>query len=121
VKAWAVNHLRAGSRPAVVKDVFSSIKSPVFSELVIVVTSYAVYLPTEVMVFKSLREMNAIRPFKLVFLLEASDFHQEQVQRELAEALASIKTNNSLNFLASEPTIRIARPHNYLWDFPDVN
>lgn len=121
MKAWPVNHNRGGHRPTIVKGVFSTIKSPVFSEVVIVITSYAVYLPTGDTLFKTLREMNEVRPFKLVFLLEASDFHQEQVQRELVEALDVINANNSLNFLTSKPTIRIARPRNYLWDFPDIN
>jgi len=102
-------------------EAFSTIKSPVFSELVIVITSYALYLPTEDTLFKTLREMNEVRRFKLVFLLEASDFHQEQVHRELVEALDLISANKSLNFLTSEPTIRIERPRNYLWDFVDVN
>ena len=118
MKAW--NRNQAGYRPAFVMELFSTIKSPVFSELVIIITSYAVHLPTEVTLFKTLRRMREIRPFKLVFLLEASDFHQEQVRRELVEALDLISASNSLNFLTSEPTIRITRPRNYLWDFPGM-
>lgn len=92
-----------------------------FSELTIVITSYAIYLPRDDVLFKTLRKMNKARPFRLVFLLEASDFHQEQVRRELVEALDLIKANGSLDFLDSPPTIRIVQPRNYLWNFPDFD
>jgi len=100
---------------------FSTIKSPVFSELAIVLTSYTFHLPQEPMLFETLRNMHQVRPFNLVFLLEASDFHRDGVLRELEEALDSISANGSLNFLNYPPTINIARPRHYLWDFPDVD
>ena len=100
-------------------EVFSTIKSPMFSELAIIITRNAIYLIGEDMLFKTLRKMNKVRPFKLVFLLEASDFHQEQVRQELVEALDRISAHGSLDFLDSPPTIRIAQPHNGM--FPNVD
>jgi len=90
-----------------VLDVFSTITSPVFSELVIAHTGYAVAsLPQEVTLFETLRKMNGVRPFKLVFLLEPSDLYQENVRQELAGVLDSVNANGFLDFLDSPPTIR---------------
>jgi hypothetical protein len=88
-------------------EVFSTITSPVFTEIVSFLTSYAViYLPREVALFETLRKMYKVRPFKLVFLLDVDDFSR----RELAEALRSLTTISLLeffDFLDSPPTIRV--------------
>ena len=90
-----------------VKEVFSTIASPVFSELVIAHTGYAVTdLPQEITLFETLRKMNGVRPFKLVFLLEQSDSYQENVRRGLEGALDSVTANGFLDFLDSPPVIR---------------
>jgi len=90
-----------------VMDVFSTITAPVFSELVIAHTGYAVAtLPQEVTLFETLRKMNGVRSFKLVFLLEPSDSYEESVRRELVEVLNSVIANGFLDFLDSPPTIR---------------
>jgi len=95
-------------------DIFSTITSSVFSELVIVITDKcSLYLPRE---FSLLRTMNEIIPFKLVFLLETSKPFQGKAQRELAGALESMTANgllDFLDFLDSPPTTRIARPHEF--------
>lgn len=77
-----------------------------FSELVVVHTGYAVAdLPLEVTLFETLRKMNETRPFKLVFLLEASDLDRRQARRELLEALDSVTVKGFLNFLDAPPTV----------------
>lgn len=87
--------------------VFSTITSPVFSELAIVVAGHTVIcLPWAFALFETLRKMNEVRPFKLVFIPEISDFYLENVRRELAEALDSVIEKGLLNFLDSPPTIR---------------
>ena len=103
--------------------VFSTITSPVFSELVIVIAGHAIIgLPWEVTFFETLGTMSETRPFKLVFLLEDSDFDQREAPRELTEALDSVVAKGFLDFLDSPPTIRRARaPLQGGWDmsFPD--
>ena len=91
----------------VVAKVFSTITSPVFFELVVVLTGVSVvYLPQDVMLFESLRTMNGLRPFKLVFLLETSEFSQGEARRKLAEALDSVTAQGLLDFLNFPPVIR---------------
>lgn len=68
------------------------------------------WLPQEVELFRTLRTMHKVKPFKLVFLLEVPDLHRGEGQRELAGALASVTASGLLDFLYSPPTIRTARP-----------
>jgi hypothetical protein len=93
-----------------------------FSELVIIVTSYAVTkLPHDLTVFEELREMCENIPFKLVFSLEVSDSYREEARRELTGVLNSVSEKGFLDFLASPPTIRIARPRYCVWDLLDFD
>ena len=75
-----------------------------FSELAIVITGQTLtHLPWDVALFKTLRKMNEIRPFKLEFMPEASDFHQQKVRRELAGALDLVKAQGFLDFSTPYP------------------
>lgn len=78
---------------------------------------YETRLPWATRLFRELRAVNEIRPFKLVFLLGKSDFRE--AQRELTEALDSADMKALLDFLGSPPTIRIAQSHHDRWDFLD--
>jgi hypothetical protein len=85
-------------------DVFSTITSPVFTELVIVIGADGVtHLPSEVMLFETLRTMNGVRPFELVFLLTGPDASLGEAQRKLAGALDSVIARGVLDFLDSPP------------------
>jgi hypothetical protein len=60
-------------------EVFLTITSPVFSELIVVLSLGAVsHLPSDVALFETLRTMNEVRHFKLVFLLLDLDLPQEE-------------------------------------------
>ena len=85
-------------------EVFSTITSPAFSELVIALGRHATGLPCGVASFEALHTMNVVRPFKLVFLLEVS--YPLAARRELEEALAAVTARGLLDFLDSPPTIR---------------
>ena len=85
---------------------FSTITSPVFSELVVVLEiDTMACLSKAVTFFETLRVMNEVRPFRLVFLLEVSDFFQG-ARWELEKDLDLLAAKGSLNFLDSLPTIR---------------
>ena len=93
---------------------FSTITSPVFSELVIVLAgSSMTYLPEEVKLFETLRSMNELRPFKLAFLFEGRYFVQSDeewvpmnARSELKKTLDSVAAKGFLDFLDSPPTLR---------------
>ena len=87
-------------------DVFSTITSPVFSELVVVIEGDVMSYPSKQLVlFETLRMMNEVRPFRLVLLLEVWDFYKEKARQKLAEALALATQRGCLDFLDSPPTI----------------
>ena len=93
------------ARHLTIMTVFSTITSPVFSELVIIIKADGVArLPSEVELFETLRTMNGVRPFKLAFLLVDPEF-----SRELARALESVIARGLLDFLGSPPTFRSKR------------
>jgi hypothetical protein len=96
---------------------FSTITSPVFSELIILIgANDAAYLPTEVPLFRTLRAMNEVRPFKLVFLLVDIDLFQGEARRMVAGALNSVTARGLLDFLDSPPAIRNAQIREQGWD-----
>jgi len=59
-----------GYRYTVVMEVFSTIVSPVLSELVVIFTGCASCLPWDESFFRILRTMNEVGSFNSVFLLE---------------------------------------------------
>jgi len=88
-------------------EVFSTITSPVFFELVIVLAGSDMVYSRWKYMFETLRAMSEVRPFVLVFLLEVPDFSQgEESRRKLARALDLVTAEGLLDFLDSPPTIR---------------
>ena len=99
---------------------FSTIRSPVFTELVIIHTGISVdRLPQDDTLFETLRKMNEVRHFKLVFLVEAEN--ARDARRELEKVIDWVATKGLLDFLESPPTIRTARPRYHKWDFLDFD
>jgi len=84
-----------------------TIRSPVFSEFVVILESAAVsYLPQQVTLFETLGKMNASKPSKLVFLLDVSGDSKGEARRNLTRALDLVTAKGFLDFLDSPPTIR---------------
>lgn len=101
--------LEDSHRHTIVTRVYLTITSLVFSELVVVLRARATsYLLQEVALFEALRAMTRVRPFKLVFLLEAEDCIRGEAQRMLVGALESVIAKGLLDFLDSPPTVRLA-------------
>jgi len=90
-------------------EIFSTITSSVFSELVIAVRGYETSdISSDVTFFEALRTMKEIRPFKLVFSFDtlAQITHGEKEQRRLAEVLDMVNAAGLLDFLDSPFIIR---------------
>ena len=73
------------------------------------------HLPWDAERLTTLRTMNKIKPFKLVFLLEVSGCSGEEMPQGLVEALDSAVVDDRLKFLGSPPTIRSARFRQQGW------
>jgi hypothetical protein len=105
------------TRHTIVIEVFSTITSPVFSELVILIgVDAAARLPSEVRLFETLRAMNKVRPFKLVFLLMAPRLSLGEAHQEFAGALDLVAARGLFDFLDSPPTFRSGRFREHWWD-----
>lgn len=107
---WAAELKAPGARHTIVMGVFSTITSPVFSELVIVL-----WFGQPARVFfddtflETLRMMSELRSFRLVFLLhEWSQFGCYWEERRIFERdLESMTAEGLFDFLHSPPTIRV--------------
>ena len=88
---------------------FSTITSPVFSELTVVLAGeLAVYMPWKATLFEALRGLNEVRPFKLMFLYEGPYNGLGEARSILARSLDLVVAEGLLDFLGSPPTIRTA-------------
>ena len=89
---------------------FSAIRSPVFSELAIDLGHFeAGRLRVDLAFFETLRTANAIKPFKLVFLVDSSPD-----DGPLGSVLRLVTARGLLDFLDSPPTVtRIRRAQLY--------
>ena len=109
VGASGTDFLLGEHHHTIITEVFSTIASPVFSELVIVFSGHKIgTLPPDIPLFTTLSTMNEIRPFQLVFLCQVSG-HSQGEARELEEALEPVYAEGVLDFLASPPIVRSAR------------
>ena len=108
VEDWLANFGLGNQRDTLIEEVFSTIASPVFSELVIVLVGNApAYLPQEVALFETLGRMNKVRPFRLAFLFEGLYPGLGEAQSVLAKGLEYVTAKGLLDFLNSPPTIYI--------------
>ena len=116
-------NLRLGvRRNTLVMDAFSTITSPVFSELVITLdTNSALRIPLVIVLCEGLRELNQVRPFKLVFSFEGPYSSPEEARHILTRCLRSATALGLLEFLNSPPTIRIARTRRHGWNSLDLD
>jgi len=95
--------------------VFSTITSPIFSELVIVRSGKWTHnIAYDVRLAQTLQMMHKVRPFKLVFLFEGP-YSSGPVdrRREMMEAVDDAVSKGFLDFLDSPPTVRITAPSRY--------
>jgi len=98
------------NRHTVVMEIFSTITSPVFSEFVISIARDEIAdLHSDITLFETLRAMNGVRPFILVFLLNLRRSPPEEALQVLMKALESANTEGLLDFLDSPPIIRSVR------------
>lgn len=115
VEGWLVN-LWLGYRyydHTIIKEVFSTITSSVFSELVVVLgDGLTSHLSEHLMSFETLRSMSEVRPFKLVFLFEVPYFVRRgrgsvsaEERSEMKKRIESMVAKGFFDFLDSPPTI----------------
>jgi hypothetical protein len=98
--------------PNLLHDIIYTIKSPVFSEVVLVFQRPDLYRPYYIP-FEMFRQMHSERKFRLVFCLEVSkryrDFGLQVMRRRMEYELAERR----LDFLASPPSLAISEGNSW--------
>lgn len=114
-------------RHTIMMELLSAIRSPVFSEIALDIGDHELArFPVDPGFFRTLRMVNAIRPFKLVFLLDIRKVHPTDVHRRFTKVLETVTAEGLLDFLDSPPITHIRqvlpRPDNG-WDvsFPEFD
>lgn len=113
-KSWEFGLTGLNTAHTSILEVFSTITSPVFSGLVVVIArNRFARLLSDDTVFVALPAMNEVRPFELVFLvLHSSAFSLSQEARQVFKRNVQLATAKGLfDFLSSPPTLRIASPY----------
>jgi hypothetical protein len=101
--------LSGARQHSTIMELFSTIISPVFSELVIVLRgSEIASLLSDVAFFRTLRRIHRVRPFKLVFLIEDFVPYREEARQELVGALDWVTADGLFDFLESPPNALIS-------------
>jgi len=95
------------NRYAIITEVFSTITSPVFSELVIILHPDEFTVLSNVTFFETLCRMNQVRPFTLVFLVKIKDSCciRTELLQKFGDAIFSATAKGLFNFLDSQPII----------------
>lgn len=89
-----------------IHDIFSTIKSPVFSEIILVFQRPDLYRPYYIP-FGMFRQMHSERKFKLVFSLEVAKRHRGVGLNVMQQRMGYEIAERRLEFLESPPTLRI--------------
>jgi len=119
IGVWVSEFGPTDSRHTITTEVFSTITSPVFSELIFVVWySQFPHLLLDATLFETLRTMNLVRPFKLAFLVQVPHSSSTEGRRKFEAALATVIARGLLDFLESPPTIRIVQPYPLVKPYP---
>lgn len=90
-----------------VHDIFSTIKSPVFSEIILVFQRPDLCRPYYVP-FDMFRQMHSERKFRLVFCLEVAKRYKDAALQVMLQRMESEVTQRKLDFLESPPTLRMS-------------
>ena len=87
-----------------IKELLSTIKSPAFSEIVVVFSEQGVYW-TWGLPLTLFREMYEIKEFRLAFCLEAPEESRVQDVRQLASRTRVEVAKGTFDFLPSPPSV----------------
>lgn len=96
-----------------IRDIFSTIKSPVFSEIILIFQRPDLCRPYYIP-FDIFRQMHSERKFRLVFSLEVAKRHRAAALQVMQERMGSEVANQRLNFLESPPTLRMSEGNSWI-------
>jgi len=95
-----------------IHEIFSTIKSPVFSEIVLVFQRPDLYRPYFIP-FDMFRQMHSERKFRLVFSLEVAKRHKDLGLQVMELRMGYEVAQERLDFLENPPTLRISEGNSW--------
>jgi hypothetical protein len=93
--------------PYLLRDIVSTITSPVFSEVILVFQFADLYRPYRVP-FDMIREMHSKKKFRLVYCLEVSKKYRDEILQTMRQRMEWEIAHGRLDFLESPPTLTIS-------------
>ena len=100
-------------------EVFSTITSPVFSQLTFVVWyDQFVQLLSDAVLFETLYTMHKVQPFKLDFLVQLPHPPSREGRQGFELALGELTEGGGFDFLDSPPTVRLVQPYPLVHPYP---
>ena len=99
--------VRHAETTSFLRDLLPTITSPVFSDIVIVVQGRIIQNPRSFrhVLFKMMRDLYEVKPFRLVFCLEVWDGDREDAIKRLKEYIDGEAAKGVLEFLPCPPLI----------------
>ncbi|KAF9647258.1 hypothetical protein BDM02DRAFT_3117397 [Thelephora ganbajun] len=98
--------------PYLIHDIFSTIKSPVFSEIILIFQRPDLYRPYYIP-FDMFRQMHSERKFRLVFCMEVSKRYRHLGLQVMKRRMEYEVEERRLDFLESPPTLTVSEVNSW--------
>ena len=98
--------------PDLLRDIISTIQSPMFSEVILVFQRADLYRPYYIL-FEMFRQMHSKRKFRLVFCLEVSKKHMDLGLQVMRQRMEYELAERRLDFLESPPALTISEGNSW--------
>lgn len=103
---------QASGAPDLLRDILSTIRSPLFSEVILVFQRPDLYRPYYIP-FEVFRQMHSMKKFRLIFCLEVARRHRSLGLRVMRQRMDYELAERRLDFLESPPTLAISERNSW--------
>ena len=103
---------QASGAPDLLRDIVSTIKSPLFSEVILVFQRPDLYRPYYIP-FEVFRQMHSRRKFRLIFCLEVAKRYRNSGLRVMRQRMEYELAGKRLDFLETPPTLVISERNSW--------
>ena len=103
---------QASGAPDLLQDIVSTIKSPLFSEVILVFQRPDLYRPYYIP-FEVFRQMHSRRKFRLIYCLEVAKRYRNSGLRVMRQRMEGELAGKRLNFLETPPTLVISERNSW--------
>lgn len=98
--------------PDLLRDIVSTIRSPLFSEVILIFQRPDLYRPYYIP-FEVFRQMHSMKKFRLIFCLEVARRYRNTGLRIMRQRMEYELSERRLDFLESPPTLAISERNSW--------